>query len=371
MLIKKAIFILCVMYSSPIFALETNEVLDRSRDLVVKKEWKKALVLLQDAEKQHPNDIDIQLAIARIYMWQGKNKEAERKVQAIPIAHNTIEVELLKGNIALYQTDYTKAKIIFENIIIKSPDNIEAKNALVKVENAIDSMVIWKISSGLEYSNFSRRSQPSWNQAYINLARTFNEGRSTTHTHITRYDQFNVIDTEFEIGINHQFSPVLNFYSYGSFVSDPNFRPEYRLGLGGSQYLFDIKKIPVWALLDTRFNIYEDSEVYSINPGISVFFKPSWVLSNNIISVFQSSEEAVFGWSTRLDGPFVSNTGFYVGYADAPETVAAFTVDTKTFFGGISYSFDPAFILNLGYTRDDREASYIRQVYNASFRYTL
>ncbi|MES2664141.1 MAG: YaiO family outer membrane beta-barrel protein [Pseudomonadota bacterium] len=371
MLMKKGTFILFFICSSSVFALDTSEVLKESRALFIKKEWQQALMLLQNAEKEHPKDIDIQLAIARIYMWQGKNKEAEQKVQAISIDQNTIEVELLKGTIAFNQKNYTQAKTIFENIILKYPDNIEAKNALVKIENAFDNMVVWKISSGLEYSDFSRQSQSSWNQTYINLARTSNEGRTTTHSHIMRYDQFDVIDTEFEVGINHRFSSDLNAYSYGSFVSDPFFRPEYRLGVGSSHYLLDIKKIPIRALLDIRFNKYKDSEVYSINPGVSVFFNPTWVLSNNIISVFQSSEPAVFGWSTRLDGPLFSKTGFYLGYADAPETVAAVTVDTKTFFSGISYSLDSAFILNLGYTRDDREASYIRQVYNVSFRYSL
>ncbi len=124
MLMKKGIFILFFIFSSSAFALNTSEVLNKSRDLAAKKQWQNALMLLQDAEKNHPNDIDIQLAIARIYMWQGKNKEAEQKVQAIPIAQNTIEVELLKGNIAFYQKNYVEAKTIFENIILKFSNRI-------------------------------------------------------------------------------------------------------------------------------------------------------------------------------------------------------------------------------------------------------
>ena len=54
---------------------------------------------------------------------------------------------------------------------------------------------------------------------------------------------------------------------------------------------------------------------------------------------------------------------------EEPETVAAVTVDTQTWFGGVALELTPQATLHIGYTRDDRENSYIRQVVNASISY--
>ena len=94
-----------------------------------------------------------------------------------------------------------------------------------------------------------------------------------------------------------------------------------------------------------------------------------WSIAARVIALDPEDSERLYGKDFRLDGTLTDTFRFYAGYADVPETVAAVTVDTQTWFGGVTLDMTPEATLRLGYARDDRENSYIRQVVSASVSY--
>ncbi|TAH34212.1 MAG: YaiO family outer membrane beta-barrel protein [Alphaproteobacteria bacterium] len=230
---------------------------------------------------------------------------------------------------------------------------------------------VWQTDAGFEFSDFSRRNQPNWNQEFTQVTRFFDSKKMAMHGKIIRYDQFSNIDSEYEAGVDRSFFPWLNAYLYGSMAPDADFRPEWRLMGGGSLRLNDPawNLVPVWLTLDSRYEDYSDTEVMNINPGLRIEPADRWSIAGRMISVKQRNEERVYGFDLRLDGAVADDWRFYTGYANAPETVAGVTVDTTTYFAGAAIDITQAHTLRLGYTHDDRENSYIRQVLNVSLTY--
>jgi YaiO family outer membrane protein len=226
----------------------------------------------------------------------------------------------------------------------------------------------WQLDSGIQYSSFARVPQESWNQEFLQVTHFFNGRGTAVHGKATRYEQFGVTDAEYELGVDQRFSPSTYGHLYISGSPDPFFRPEWRVEAGGG-YRVSQGGIPAWFTLDARHDSYPTLEVTTLNPGVRIEPFDNWSLSGRLITVSQPNASTIYGWDARLDGQIREGLRFYAGYADAPETVAAVTVQTRTVFGGLAYDLSPACTLRFGYARDDRENSYIRNVFDAGITY--
>jgi YaiO family outer membrane protein len=228
----------------------------------------------------------------------------------------------------------------------------------------------WQIDAGIQSSSFSRVPQQSWNQEFLQVTRFFNNRETAIHAKATRYEQFSNIDDEYEIGIDRRFSQKLYGRLYISGSPDPVFRPDWRLdGGGGLRLSHDKAPVPLWATLDVRHDVYPIADIETVNPGLKIEPLDNWSLASRLITVSQPDAATIYGWDARLDGQIEEGKRFYIGYADAPETVAAVTVQTRTIFGGLALDVTPAYTLRLGYAHDDRENSYIRHVIDVSLSY--
>jgi YaiO family outer membrane protein len=150
-----------------------------------------------------------------------------------------------------------------------------------------------------------------------------------------------------------------------------DFRPEYFVAGGGALKITGMndKFLPAWLTLDSRYDNYEDTRILTAKLGLRIEPLEGWSIAGRVIALDQEDAKRLYGKDFRVDGTITDTLRFYAGYADVPETVAAVTVDTQTLFGGITMDLTPETTLRIGYARDNRENSYIRQVINASISY--
>jgi YaiO family outer membrane protein len=319
---------LLLLAASPIYALSTQNVLEQSRTLAAQQKYEEALSVLQKSELENPKDIDIKLAIIRILSWQGHYDAAEEKLGVLENSHvATADVQLLRANLAGF-----KAAIADR----------------------------WQVDVGYEQSDFSRVPQTPWNQKYLQITQVSNKRQAILYGGVKHYDQFGTSDTEYELGTTQKFTDNFNGYAGFAFCADTDFRPKYRVS-GGSAIS--------WFTLDTRYDVYDSATIIGLNPGLRMEPVVGWLVAVRKIGVFASNASSVYGDDYRLDGTIMEGLRFYTGFADAPETVAAVTVRTKTWFSGISWDATPYMTLRFSYAQDDRENSYIRKVINVSASY--
>jgi YaiO family outer membrane protein len=359
-----------------IASMPVSDILQESRVLAEKHQYAEALTLLERAAASHPEDIEIKLAIIRTLSWKGEYGKAEKHLTGLGTTHdNNPDVGLLRASLAYYRGDYKAAKAFYRAILRDYPEYTDARTGLERIERIQQTEqhadYEWQIDTGYEYSSFKRRNQPAWNQQFLQLTH-FSEDKSTAlYGKVTRYEQFSNIDNDYEAGLYHRFTPFLNGYAYGMISPKADFRPDYRIAGGGEVRLLSAEegKIPVWMTLDTRYDAYTNSDVINLNPGLRVELWEGWSVSARRIMVDQQDAKRVYGEDYRIDGTIMDRTRVYVGYADAPETIAAQTIDTKTWFGGVAFELSSEITLRVGYARDDRENSFIRQVGHASISY--
>ncbi len=320
----------------PCAALADVEVLMKeSLALSGLQQYEEALEKLEQAKKEEPGNDDITLLIARIHGWQG---------------------------------DYDRAERELNGIIARHPSYKDAHEVLAWVKRArtAPKPQAWQVDAGYQFSGFERRDQANWNQQFVQVNRRLDA--TVLHGRVERFDQFGNTDTAYELGADHSFSPRVNGYLLANISPGADFRPRWRVAAGGALRLNEIEpaNIPLWATLDARHDAYADVSVRNINPGLRMEFAEDWALSPRLIAVHELGEDTVYGWMLRLDGRITSGWRFNMGYADAPETVAGSTVDTETLFGGLAIDLREDTTLHLGYSRDDRQRSYIRHVFDAS-----
>lgn len=371
--------VLCMaalLVAAPAFALTADKALEQSRVLASKKQYDEALALLEKSEQEHPGNVELTLAIARVLSWQGRHNDAEQKLTQLDAQYdNNADVMLLRGNLAYYRGDYKTAETLYNDILSHHPDYTDAREGLARIEKARAAPASqqeyqWQLDMGYEHSGFSRVNQPSWNQEFVQITH-FATRDTAMHGKVTRYEQFTNVDSEYELGVDHRFADYATAYIYGAVTPGADFRPESRVAGGGMLRVVNAEDalLPVWVTLDSRYDMYDAVDVLNVNPGVRVEPYDGWAVSFKKISVDADNAKRVYGEDYRLDGTIIDGVRFYTGFSDAPETVAAVTVNTRTWYGGVAWDVRDDIMLRAGYTHDDRDNSYIRKVINASVSY--
>ena len=324
---------------------------------------------------QQTKDTEALLDEARLFSRQGEYDLAQNKLDQIPESDwQNPDVQIVQAYLFYYQGNYKPATDLFQNILNNYPEYTDAAEGLSLIERAQSAESTdkkrWSVTAGTEISRFSRSNQDSWNQNFIELSRLLENDKTVLRGKVTRYDQFNNIDSEYELGVDHYLNDRSYFYGQLALSPDANFRPDLMASASGEYRLTKTSTTPaIFGTLYMRYSNYSNTDVTSLKPGIRLSPIDGWGLSLRSIIIDQDDEKRTYGQEYRLDGQARDDLRFYLGYADAPETEAGVVVNTKSYFGGIAYDFNTDYTLRLGYAHDDRQDAYIRKIYNASLQY--
>src|SRR5690606_24043188 len=71
---------------------------------------------------------------------------------------------------------------------------------------------LWRVDAGGDYSVFTRRTLPDWNQQFVQLARRIalpgeESATSLVHAKVERYERYDLVDWFVESGVHREFSP--------------------------------------------------------------------------------------------------------------------------------------------------------------------
>ena len=349
----------------------TQEILDQSRALAEAKRYDEALELIAFEEKRAPENSELLMMKARILAWKGDYQAAQAILTPLRARYpNDDDILLVQAAIQGYEGRRDEATASYRSILVRNPNDADARQGLQRLEQAEIAAegYRWQLDAGGEFSSFSRSSQDNWNQQFLQLSHFSPDRATTLHGQISRFDQFNRVDSYYELGASHRFTPRLNGYVLGGATHNADFRPDMRLGGGGEVRLDapDSGSTAWWLTLDVQYDSYPTGDVALYNPSLRFEPTDGWAITARRIIVDPEANKRLYGWLARVDGTITNDWRFLVGYANAPETVAGVAVDTKTIFGGLAYDIDTAHTVRIGYTRDDRENSFIRDAVNVS-----
>ncbi len=356
-----------LMACAPLAAHADDTPIATARALAEAKRYDEALSVLRTAQAAAPADLDIGLATARVLSWKGDYRAADAQLDRLP--QGSAETLTIRGNLAYYRSDLVRARAIYTEALAITPDFVEARDGLKRVEAALaeqEKAPRWQADIGAETSSFSNTALPDWSQQFVQVTRLLNGGKQAVHLRLTHYDQFGLDDNEAELGVAARLSERLDLYGAVGMASDADFRPESRFAFGGSYRAHKPSWGGVWLTFDGRHDRYATVTVNSGALGVRVAHNNGWGVSSRLIRVDQGSGNAMTGYDVRVDGRITDNLRAFAGFADAPETVAAITVVTRSMFTGVAWDMTPKTTLRAGYSRDDRQNVYVRQGFNVT-----
>jgi len=348
----------------------SSAAIAQSRLLSGQKHFEEAERVLQEVLNATPGDVSLRLEIARIHSWQGRYTLADGELLKLMAEYpKDVDIRFARANLLAFQGKRGEAAALLNEILREQPDNHEARDALAGVERALAAAWRWRLDVGGEYSAFSRQNRSAWNSQFLQISHHFEEDQSSVYGRVERYWQFDRSDVRIETGLAYRFSPALDVNAALGFTPGAVFKPELTLAGGIAANLGEWNEIlsGLWLTLDARHDEYAAVSVNEIDPGARLNFAGGWALSGRAIVVKPDDSDAMSGWLVRADFPVSQDWSGFAGVANAPETVAAQTVDTFSFFSGVNVALNDRLTLRFSYTHEDRQDSYIRHVFALSF----
>lgn len=342
------------------------------------QEYDAALAAVNSGLRLDPHNTDLRLARARILGWAGRYDEALRTVDAVTAQQpDNAEAYAIRGRIAFYQGNLAAADAGFAAALRLDPGNAEATAGRADVAEARKASAgkagnpvpRWRIDAGYVHSEFSRLNLEDWREGFIRIEHRW-PSRTALSLRVDTSNRFGTTETAVGAGIAQHFNPGLYGYLEGSVSPAADFLPRWTVAVGGNVRVVDDHGPfgPLLLTADLRHKSYTTGEIQNADPGIVLygFGGRAWLAAKWINAFDRDADARLAGWYGRADWQVVSPFRLFAGMSDAPETEAGFTVDTRSVFGGLAVDLTPNVRLNADLAREDRENSYIRNVYGVS-----
>ncbi len=344
------------------------------------KDFEAALKTLNRAISLSPGNLDVRMAAARVKGWSGRLDEAVKDAGVIvETAPQNIEALNLLGRLLFYRQDLEGAEAAFSKAAGLAPGDPESEKGLSDVRKAREAEAAkaagagdfrWRLDAGYIGSEFSRSRNKGWQEGYAQLSHKLS-GQTDIHLRYERSRRFGLKDTYVRIGAGHRFVPWLRGYFQAGTTPSADFLPRWTAEAGGSAR---VRQGGEWIgttliTLDLGQRHYATGDIRNADPGAQVYlFDGRTWLTGRWINTFDiKADKRLKGWSGRADFQVLDNFRVFAGMSKAPETDLGVTVDTLSRFTGLNLELTPRLGFNMSYTRDNRETSYIRNVFSTGF----
>ena len=372
MAIRHAIIAASILLCTPTSAL-ANNVNDQALDLASNQNFRQALNLLSRQSQTEKTSYDHRFLKARILSWDGQYSAARQELASLIAAYpNNPDLHLALGNLEYYEGNLDAAQSEYQRVLAQSPNYQDAKNGLANVKKARQSQQsgtknIWRIDGGLGLSDFDNTEIPEWDDQFLRVE--YAPNNLAFHGSIQRYNRFDLTDIQMQAGIS---DAIRGGWDWGVDIGatlDADFRPDFSLGgrLGRAVELES--GIVLYPNLNVRHDEYAAGGIETVQPDLTAYLSNGLVLSGRLIATFQDNEEDQLGWLVETRKSVTERLQLRAGYARAPEAINGTAITTESFFGGLTYAVNDGLDIHVNLSRDDRDASFVRDSANVSFTY--
>lgn len=294
-----------------------------------------ALAVLSRGIANAPDYIDLHIAVARIKGWMGRLDEAEADINYILSIDpgNTAALELRRQQAAYRDQDEDR---------------------------------IWRLDIGYDQSRFNRVSRKDWHEANIQI--TVGSKQTQGHLRAERSRRFGETDTYVRTGAAHRLNGDLGGYINLGATPAASFLPRWKVETGADYRLRDGGDFlgPTIIKLDLAQKNYASGDIRNIDPGLQqyLFNGRTWLTGRWINTYDLTPSKRLPGWSLRADWQALDSLRLFGGIASAAETESGASVTTLSRYAGAILDVTSGLGLNFAFTRDNRKAAYIRDVFS-------
>lgn len=308
----------------------------------------RAAALLAPIVAADPRNSDAQVQLGLAQLALGRLDEAERAFRAaLDVAPNYTDARIGLARVAQRRGDRAGALRALEQV---DPSNADAAPLRAQLAQ-VDEVPRWLLDVEGSYSALDGP-PPDWKEAAVQLRHRLDDA-TTIGGRIEYARRFARDDVYGEVLVEHAFSARARAYVTLGATIDPDFRPKYQIGAGGSLRVRDGAYATVLTL-DGRQARFAAGDVQSLTPGIEQYLTGRAWLTARWINLFDERGTRRTGYLVRGDVQVIKPVRLFLGYSDAPDTDEGIVVDVRSLFGGLSYDLSSRTTLRLTLAHDDR-----------------
>jgi len=308
----------------------------------------RAVMLLGPVVAADPRNSDAQVQIGLAQLALGRLEEAAHAFRAaLEVAPGYTDARVGLARVAQRRGDHAAALRELDQA-----DSANAEVAALRLQLArTEEAPPWQLNIDGSYSALTGP-QPDWQEASIELRRRLDD-TTTVGGRLEYARRFGKTDIYGEALLEHVFSARARAYVTFGATADPDFRPKWQIGAGGSFRVRDGAYATVLTL-DGRQAQYAIGDVQSLTPGIEQYLTGRAWLTARWINLFDERGTRRTGYLVRGDVQITRPARLFLGYSDAPDTDEGVVVDVRSIFGGVSYDLTPRTALRVTLAHDDR-----------------
>ncbi|HSX56713.1 MAG TPA: YaiO family outer membrane beta-barrel protein [Sphingomonas sp.] len=308
----------------------------------------RAALLLEPVVAADPRNADaqVQLGLARLALGElGAAETAFRA--ALAVAPDYADARVGLARIAQRRGDRAKALRTLEPVGTDNPEAAELRQQLADTQTSAR----WQLDLEGSYSDLSG-GRASWKEAAAQL-RYRPDANTALGARVEYARRFARDDVYGELSVEGALSPAVRGYVTFGATADPDFRPEWQIGAGGSARLRGGPYATVLTL-DARQARFAIGDVQSVTPGIEQYLGGRFWVTGRWINLFDERGRHRAGYLVRGDFQAADPLRLFAGYSDAPDTDEGVVVPVRSVFGGLSYDIGPQTTLRLSLAHEDR-----------------
>lgn len=324
-----------------------------------------SLIAAQPAEIRET--YDVRFTRARILAWAGDHDGSAAAYEALMSDYpNNPDIQNGYGYLEYYRGNLDEAEKYFNLVLASYPGYADASKGINRVERArvdrIGPNHKWRIDVGAGLSSFDN-GQQDWNEQSLRVE--YVPGSIAGYGSVTRYERFGLDDIQLLGGVRSNTKNDWDWEIGAGATPDADFRAELT-GLARFGYKFDMGNENVLhGSLGYQIDDYAATgQVHQITPQLIAYLNNGAVITARLIHVMQDGESDQTGFLASGLMPITPRLNVRAGYANAPEAVNGFAIDTESLFGGLSYRISNHTEVHGTYSRDDRMGVYIRDGFN-------
>ncbi|HEY0946945.1 MAG TPA: tetratricopeptide repeat protein [Opitutaceae bacterium] len=341
--------------------------------------YTESIALFERALALEPRNDDLRLGYARVLAWSGRPDDATRVLQTVLAGQpQHVEAAVTLGRVQTWRRDFVAAETTYRAVLARNPNQPDALIGLGDLRRAqerypearayyrqagqiapqapelqgklasLRGLGHWRLDAGVEFSTFAGDTRSDWRGAAAVL-RAAIDRRTGVALGTEWADRFDREDEQYSVALDHRLNDQLWAYTRLSATPDAEFWARRTLAIGGEYALrLDEARHPTTRLLaDVRFATYGNRTAQTAWLGIAQALPSHLTVTVKGVATRNLSREWTQGWLTRLDYEPHDNLRWYVGYADARESLETTIVDltrelrTRAVFVGVYYGFTP------------------------------
>lgn len=367
--------------------------------------YDEALATLERGLALAPLDTDLRMARGRVLAWSGRFGRAEAAFQEVLAAEpgNLAALNML-GRVQLWSRRFGAAEATFDAILAADPANTDAligRGDLEKLQERNDSAREfytralatepasadiqrrlagvrragrWRLDAGVGSSHFPDSTRSDW-VGWDAALRYAIDKRTGVALSVERAHRFDLTDWQYSLGVDRRLSDAISAYARASLTPAADFFADHMLALGGTWRVRDgIEGLPPTLLLaDYRTATYDPGTAHSLWLGVTQYTRFRVALTAKGLLTRNLNGRWTDGWQVRLDGEPSDHWRWWLGYADAKESLSSTVFDftrelrTQAVFGGVYRELSASLGLRLDLTHEWVRGGVKRNAVHAGF----